>query len=74
MENHLPEEQLALYVDALVLDQQDVGHRVSGADCRKEVAVLALAAVDHAMVEVVALGDGSFFEPPIDLVCLSKRR
>ena len=43
MENHLPEEQLALYVDALVLDQQDqlpeeiLEHVEECEECKMEV-------------------------------------
>jgi hypothetical protein len=58
----------------LVLDKKDVGQRVSGTYSGQEVSSPALAAVGHAMVEIVALGDSPLFELPVDLISFRERR
>ena len=50
-----------MHLAGLILDQQDVCQGMAGPYSEQKLPPMALAAVDNAMVEIVALSDRSLF-------------
>jgi hypothetical protein len=56
-----------------VLQKEDVCQRVPRPYRGQEFPPGALPAMNHAMIEIVALGDRALFQLPVDLIGLGKR-